>query len=32
LVARAAVNRLDYPALEQKFTDVCRKLSPSAPV
>jgi ribonuclease P protein component len=31
LVARAAVNRLDYPALEQKFTDVCRKLSPSRP-
>ena len=28
LVARAAVNRLDYPALEQKFTDACRKLLP----
>jgi len=25
LVARAAVNRLDYPALAQKFTDACRK-------
>lgn len=32
LVARAAVNRLDYPALEQKFTDACRKLVPPAPV
>ena len=32
LVARAAVNRLDYPALEQKFVDACRKLSPSARV
>ena len=32
LVARAAVNRLDYPALEQKFVDACRKLLPSAPV
>lgn len=32
LVARAAVNRLDYPALEQKFTDACRKLLPPAPV
>jgi len=32
LVARAAVNRLDYPALEQKFTDACRKLLPRAPV
>ena len=30
LVARAAVNRLDFPALEQKFTDACRKLSPPA--
>lgn len=29
VVARAAVNRLDFPALAQKFTDVCRKLSPS---
>ena len=28
LVARAAVNRLDYPALEQKFTDACRKFFP----
>jgi ribonuclease P protein component len=28
LVARAAVNRLDYPALAQKFTDACRKLAP----
>jgi ribonuclease P protein component len=26
LVARAAVNRLDYPALAQKFADACRKL------
>ena len=32
LVARAAVNRLDYPVLEQKFTDACRKLIPPAPV
>ncbi len=32
LVARAAVNRLAYPALEQKFTDACRKLQPPAPV
>lgn len=32
LVARAAVNRLTYPALEQKFTDACRKLIPPAPV
>ena len=32
LVARAAVNRLEYPALEQKFTDACRKLLPPAPV
>lgn len=32
LVARAAVNRLEYPALEQKFTDACRKLNPPAPV
>jgi len=32
LVARAAVNRLDYPALEKKFTDACRKLVPPAPV
>ena len=32
LVARAAVNRLDYPALEQKFVDACRKLSPSTRV
>ena len=31
LVARAAVNRLDYPALAQKFTDACRKLFPPAP-
>jgi ribonuclease P protein component len=30
LVARAAVNRLDYPALEQKFIDACRKLLPPA--
>lgn len=30
LVARAAINRLDYPALEQKFTDACRKLSPAS--
>ncbi|MDB6094297.1 MAG: rnpA [Verrucomicrobia bacterium] len=29
LVARAAVNRWDYPELEQKFTDACRKLAPS---
>ena len=28
LVARAAINRLDYPALEQKFADACRKFSP----
>lgn len=28
LVARAAINRLDYLALEQKFTDACRKFSP----
>ena len=28
LVARAAINRLDYPALELKFTDACRKASP----
>ena len=32
LVARAAVNRLEYPVLEQKFTDACRKLLPRAPV
>jgi ribonuclease P protein component len=32
LVARAAANRLDYPALEQKFVDACRKLSSSARV
>ena len=32
LVARAAVNRLAYPTLEQKFTDACRKLIPPAPV
>ncbi len=32
LVARAAVNRLEYPALEQKFTDACRKLVPTPPV
>ena len=32
LVARAAVNRLDYPALEQKFVDACRKLPPAASV
>ena len=31
LVARAAVNRLDYPALAQKFIDACRKLFPPAP-
>lgn len=30
LVARAAVNRLDFPALEQKFADACRKLTPSS--
>ena len=29
LVARAAVNRLAYPELEQKFTDACRKFSPA---
>ena len=29
LVARGAVNRLEFPVLEQKFTDACRKLSPS---
>jgi ribonuclease P protein component len=28
LVARAAVNRLDYPALEQKFAAACRQLPP----
>jgi ribonuclease P protein component len=32
LVARVAVNRLDYPALEQKFVDACRKLTPPAHV
>jgi ribonuclease P protein component len=28
LVARAAINRLDFPAIEQKFTDACRKIFP----
>ncbi|MEO6873423.1 MAG: ribonuclease P protein component [Opitutaceae bacterium] len=32
LVARAAVNRLDYPALEQKFVDACRKFPTSVHV
>ena len=32
LVARAAVNRLEYPLLEQKFADACRKLLPPASV
>lgn len=32
LVARGAVNRWEYPELEQKFTDACRKLVPRAPV
>jgi ribonuclease P protein component len=31
LVARAAVNRLDYSALAQKFTDACRQLFPPVP-
>jgi ribonuclease P protein component len=29
LVARAAVNNTEFPALEQKFTDACRKFSPA---
>lgn len=29
LVARAATNRWEFPALEQKFTDACRKLFPA---
>jgi ribonuclease P protein component len=30
LVARAALNRLAYVELEQKFMDACRKIFPSA--
>ena len=30
LVARAAVNQLNFPVLEQKFADACRKLAPPA--
>jgi hypothetical protein len=28
MVARAALNRLEYREIEQKFVDVCRKLFP----
>jgi ribonuclease P protein component len=31
LVARGALNGLEYAALEQKFRDACRKLFPPAP-
>ncbi|MDB6168750.1 MAG: rnpA [Verrucomicrobia bacterium] len=30
LVARAAVNRLEFRALEQKFIDACHKIFPSS--
>ncbi|MFA6961166.1 MAG: ribonuclease P protein component [Opitutaceae bacterium] len=30
LVARTALNRLEYREIEQRFTDACRKLFPSA--
>jgi ribonuclease P protein component len=30
LVARNALNRLEYREIEQRFTDACRKLFPSA--
>ena len=29
MVARGAVNRLEFSVLERKFTDACQKLSPS---
>lgn len=29
LIARAALNRLEYAEIEQKFVDVCRKLFPA---
>jgi ribonuclease P protein component len=28
LVARAAVNRLPYPEVEQKFIEACRRITP----
>jgi ribonuclease P protein component len=31
LVARAAVNRLDYAEIEQKFIAACRRIVPAAP-
>jgi len=31
MVARAALNRLEYREIEQKFVDVCRKLFPEKP-
>ncbi|MDF3056716.1 MAG: ribonuclease [Rariglobus sp.] len=30
LVARSSLNRLEYREIEQRFTDACRKLFPSA--
>lgn len=31
IVARSSLNRLAYAAVEQKFTEACRRLAPPAP-
>lgn len=31
LIARQSLNRLTYPAIEQRFTDACRRLFPKQP-